>query len=164
MKNIAILVVLVMVTVGGFCKSNVVNGKVVTVIDGNTVSVTGPDNETYRVVLYGIDCPEIGQEFGEQAKSFLSKMILDKNVSVQMQGKDRWGNYVGIILIDETLDPRFSLLEAGLAWTTERNPVEELVAIKEKARAKGTGLWKLPDPTPPWIFRRQQTLTQYKSS
>jgi len=56
------------------------------------------------------------------------------------------------------------LLETGLAWTAERDPIQELEAIKEKARAKGKGLWKDQDPTPPWIYRRQQTLTQLKSS
>ncbi|MBS1558790.1 MAG: thermonuclease family protein [Bacteroidetes bacterium] len=163
MKNLAVLLVLISVTTGGYGK-NVVSGKVVTVVDGNTVQVTGSDNEQYRVVLYGIDSPEIGQAFGDQAKSFLAKMILDKNVSVQMQGKDRWGNYVGIILIDGTQDPRIDLLEAGLAWTTERSPIQEFEQLKDKAREQNRGLWKEPNPTPPWIFRRQQTLTQFKSS
>lgn len=163
MKNLAILLVLIFVTAGGYGK-NVVSGKVVTVVDGNTVLITGSDNEQYQVVLYGIDSPEIGQAFGDQAKSFLAKMILDKNVSVQMQGKDRWGNYVGVILIDGTQDPRVDLLEVGLAWTTERNPIQEFEQLKEKARELSRGLWKEPNPTPPWVFRRQQTLTQFKSS
>jgi len=51
-----------------------------------------------------------------------------------------------------------------LAWTAERDPIQELETIKEKAREKGKGLWKEQDPTPPWIYRRQQSLTQPKSS
>jgi endonuclease YncB( thermonuclease family) len=67
-------------------------------------------------------------------------------------------------LIEGTVDPRYDLLNAGLAWTAERDPIQEFEAIKEKAREKGKGLWKEQDPIPPWIYRRQQTMTQFKSS
>ena len=140
-----------------------ISGKVVTVIDGNTLEVYTNDNETYKILLYGIDSPELGQEYGDKAKRFLEKLILEKNVSVQIQGKDRWGNRLGIILIDGE-DPREQLLEQGLAWTSEKQLIEEFEAIKEKARDKGKGLWKEQDPTAPWIFRRQQTMTQFKTS
>jgi len=92
----------------------------------------------------------------------LEKIALDKNVNIKIQGKDRWGNRLGIILIDGKVDPRYELLEAGLAWTTERNPIDEFESIKEKAREKGKGLWKEQDPTPPWIYRRQQTMNEPK--
>jgi endonuclease YncB( thermonuclease family) len=110
-----------------------------------------------------IDCPEMGQEFGEKAKMLLEKLVLNKSVNAEIQGKDRWGNRLGIVLIDGK-DPREELLEQGLAWTAERNPIESLEAIKEKSKQRGTGLWKEQDPTPPWVYRRQQTMTQVKSS
>ncbi len=141
----------------------VITGKVVTVIDGNTLEVYTNENETYKILLFGIDSPELGQEYGEKAKRLLEKLILDKNVSVEIQGKDRWGNRLGIILIDGK-DPREQLLEEGLAWTAERQPIQEFEEIKEKARQKNRGLWKEQEPTPPWAFRRQQTMTQPKTS
>jgi endonuclease YncB( thermonuclease family) len=156
---------LVMMTVGAGTfafEQNELSGKVVSVIDGNTIELMADDNESYKIMLFGIDSPELEQEFGEKAQRFLQKLILDKKVSVTIQGKDRWGNRLGIILIDGKVDPRFDLLEAGLAWTAERNPIEELETVKEKAREKGKGLWKEKDPTPPWIFRREQTMLQPK--
>jgi endonuclease YncB( thermonuclease family) len=144
-------------------KAEVISGKVVAVIDGNTLEVFTPENETYKILLYGIDCPEMGQEFGEKAKMLLEKLVLNKSVNAEIQGKDRWGNRLGIVLIDGK-DPREELLEQGLAWTAERNPIESLEAIKEKSKQRGTGLWKEQDPTPPWVYRRQQTMTQVKSS
>ncbi len=144
-------------------KAEVISGKVVAVIDGNTLEVFTPENETYKILLYGIDCPEMGQEFGEKAKMLLEKLVLNKSVNAEIQGKDRWGNRLGIVLIDGK-DPREELLEQGLAWTAERNPIESLEAIKEKSKQRGTGLWKEQDPIPPWVYRRQQTMTQVKSS
>ena len=163
MKNLVVLLTGLAFTANGLA-GNVLNGKVTSVIDGNTIEMRADDNETYKIMLYGVDSPELGQAYGEKAKKFLEKMILDKNVNVNIQGKDRWGNRLGVILIEGTVDPRYDLLEAGLAWTAERDPVQELETIKEKARDKGKGLWKEQDPTPPWIYRRQQTMTQLKSS
>jgi micrococcal nuclease len=144
------------------CAENELSGKVISVFDGNTIEVIADDNESYKIMLYGIDSPELGQEYGDQAKKFLQKMILDKKVTVKIQGKDRWGNRLGVILIDGKVDPRFELLEAGLAWTAEKNPIEELESVKERAREQGKGLWKEKDPTPPWIFRREQTMLEPK--
>jgi micrococcal nuclease len=144
-------------------KAEVISGKVVAVIDGNTLEIFTPDNETYKILLYGIDCPELGQEYGERAKMFLEKLVLNKSVNAEIQGKDRWGNRLAVVLI-EGKDPREELLEEGLAWTAERNPIETFESIKEKAKQKGKGLWKDQEATPPWIYRRQQTMTQFKSS
>lgn len=144
-------------------RAEVISGKVVAVIDGNTLEVFTAENETYKILLHGIDCPELGQEFGERAKMFLEKLILNKSVNAEIQGKDRWGNRLAVVLIDGK-DPREELLQEGLAWTAERNPIETFESIKEKAKQKGKGLWKDQEPTPPWIYRRQQTMTQFKSS
>lgn len=109
------------------------------------------------------DSPELEQEYGDKAKRLLEKLILDRNVEVQIQGKDRLGNRLGIILIDGE-DPREKLLEEGLAWTSERNPIEAFETIKEKSKENRKGLWKEIEPTPPCIFRRQQTMLQFKTS
>jgi endonuclease YncB( thermonuclease family) len=163
MKNLLVLCAVCLNGLTGYAGIEL-NGKVTTVIDGNTIEMIADDNESYKIMLFGIDCPELGQDFGEKAKMFLQKLILDKNVIVKIQGKDRWGNRLGVVLIEGETDPRFKLLEAGLAWTSERDPIDELENAKEKAREKSKGLWKEQDPTPPWIYRRQQTLLIPKSS
>jgi endonuclease YncB( thermonuclease family) len=142
----------------------VLSGKIVTVIDGNTVELVAEDNETYKIKLHGIDCPQLGQEYGDKAKRYLERLLLDRPVSVEMKGKDRWGTRLGIVIIDGEVDPRYELLKEGLAWTAEVNPNPELEGIRAKAKELGKGLWKDPNPTPPWKYRRQQTLTQFKSS
>ncbi len=159
----AIVLSLAMYVSGFLFAADELTGKVVTIIDGNTLEVATNDNETYKILLHGIDCPELEQEYGDKAKKQLEKLLLNKSVSVQIQGKDRLGNRLGVIIV-EGEDPRHVLLQEGLAWTSERNPIADLEVIKEKAREKGKGLWKAENPTAPWTFRRQQTLTQFKSS
>jgi endonuclease YncB( thermonuclease family) len=139
-------------------------GKVITVIDGNTVEVSSQDNETHKILLVGIDSPELDQEYGDQAKKFLEKLILNKNVAVQFKGKDRLGNRLAVIMINGKNDPRVELLKEGLAWTAEKNPSEDLEPYKTWAQRKGRGLWKQENPVPPWTYRRNQTMLKPKSS
>jgi endonuclease YncB( thermonuclease family) len=144
--------------------NDVITGKVITVIDGNTLEVAAAeDNHKHKVVLVGIDCPELSQEFGGQAKKFLEKLLLNKDVTVTFHGRDRWGNYLGIVTIGDD-DPRIELLKEGLAWTSEKNPNPDLESYRTWAQQKGRGLWKQENPTPPWVYRRKATMTQPKSS
>ena len=140
-----------------------VAGKVVNIIDGNTLEVTASDNQTQKLLLAGIDCPELGQEFGDKAKKLLEKLLLDESVKFSITGKDRWGNYLAVVMRGD-VDPRVELLQEGLAWTAEKNPLPELEAHRLKALEKNKGLWKEENPTPPWQYRRQQSMLQAKSN
>ena len=162
MSKALILIVLVAAAVCAQAGDQI-TAKVVSVIDGNTLEIMGSDNEKRKVLLAGIDSPELTQEYGEKARKFLEKMMLEKNVTVQITGKDRTGTALAIITI-ENKDPRHELLKEGLAWTAERNPLPDLEEIRAKAQEKGKGLWKQENPTPPWTYRREQSMLQPKSS
>ena len=140
-----------------------IKGVVTKVIDGNTIEVRSSD-ETYKILLHGIDSPDPGQHYAEQAKTMLEKMLLKKHVMIVMHGKDRYGNRIGEIRLDDASDPRKELVAEGLAWISEKEPIQELELLQEQARVKGKGLWGEENPTPPWIFRRQQTMMSQKSS
>jgi len=140
------------------------NGKVIEVIDGNTFKILDSDDQTYTVVLMGIDCPEPGQEYSEEALKCLEKIVLGKKITVTSRGKDRLGNTLGEVIIDGKKDPRVDLLTEGLAWTAEKHPSADLELLRVSASAKGKGLWKQNNPTPPWVYRREQSMLQPKSS
>ncbi|MFN7749686.1 MAG: thermonuclease family protein [Cyclobacteriaceae bacterium] len=139
-------------------------GKVVNVIDGNTVEIISIDLERMKIYFFGIDAPELDQEYGDRAKKLMEKITLNKNVVVQITGKDRLGQRIGIVLVEGNVDPRLEMLKQGLAWTAEKNAIPELESLKELARAKKRGLWRQDNPVPPWVFRRQQTMLMPKSS
>ena len=138
-------------------------GTVTTVHDGNTISVTANDGEKYRVVLMGIDCPELKQPYGIEAKQFLERLVLEREIEFVVHGKDRLGNYVGIVLLEEAVDVRVHLLEEGLAWTAEKDPIKDLEAIRLRAMKERKGLWGDDEPVAPWVFRRQQSMLEPKS-
>ncbi|MDL5050910.1 thermonuclease family protein [Oscillatoria amoena NRMC-F 0135] len=143
--------------------NEILTGKVTSVIDGNTLEVITGDNESYRIVLHGIDCPEIDQEFGDAAKAHLENLILLKEIVIEMKGKDRWGNYVAIVFVND-IDLRVDLLMRGLAWTVEKGAMPALKDLEGRARQRSLGLWEQEDPTPPWVYRRQQSMMVVKGS
>jgi endonuclease YncB( thermonuclease family) len=55
------------------------SGKVIGIADGDTITVLR-DKEQVRIRLYGIDCPERGQAFGNKAKQFTAKLVHGKVV------------------------------------------------------------------------------------
>ena len=144
--------------------ANDLQGKVVTVIDGNTLQILCNNDETHVVQLIGIDSPELSQEYGEESKERLEKIVLGKKVTISIQGKDRRGNPLAVVLVNGKKDPRVELLEEGLAWTAEKNPLADLEACRTRAQLKGVGLWKQNNPTPPWTHRRQQSMLEPKTS
>lgn len=162
MKTIITITLLSVCTTVLFA-NDILIGKVISVIDGNTVEVTTGNNENYRIVLHGIDCPELGQEFGEEAKLHLENMILQREIVIEMKGKDRWGNYVAIVFVND-IDLRVDLLMRGLAWTPEKGALAALKDLESRARERNLGLWEQKNPTPPWVYRRQQTMAVAKGS
>ena len=140
-----------------------IEGTVTSVIDGNTLVVTTSEEEQFPIVLAGIDCPEPEQDFGMEAKHFLENLVLHKQVVVDIYGKDRLRNYIGVVMLDDAGDVRFHLLEEGLAWTSEKDPPAALEVIRTRAMAGKKGLWSDPQPTPPWTFRRLQSMMEPKS-
>jgi len=140
-------------------------GKVVDVYDGNTIELLLiKENVSYKIELAGINCPEIDQPFGLEAKRVLEKSLMGEKVEVLVERKNRWGIRQAVITTQSGEDPRLKLLAEGLAWTSEKDPIPEFESIRKEAKMKHKGLWKSEDPTPPWIFRRQQTLLVSKSS
>lgn len=164
---IRVLLILLMVgiaCVSAMAATELFEAKVLAVVDGNTLEIRDEAGDVYQIVLNGVDSPELGQDFGDKAKGFLEKIALKKNVKVQLDGKDRWGNRLAVVWVKEDVDLRVELLKAGLAWTAERNPIPTLENVRIEAQEKGKGLWASNEPTPPWIFRRQQSMMQAKGS
>ena len=136
------------------------SGKVVEVIDGNTLVLLS-GSESVTIVLDGLDCPEKGQPYYEEASKCLKRMVLKKKILVEVKGMDRKGNTLGRISADT--DPQHTLLKEGLAWPSDNGTDMEYLLLMQEAKEKQLGVWREESPTPPWIYRRQQSMIQPKS-
>jgi micrococcal nuclease len=138
--------------------------KVVRVIDGDTVDVS-TGGHTVRVRLDSIDCPENGQHWGDTAKFGLIKLIGGKAVDLECHGVDPFGRTLATIFVDQDnnakrVNVNERMVALGHAWVMRRfynhlpkNRRASLNRIESWAKSKSVGLWKFPDPIPPWKWR-----------
>ena len=131
-------------------------GKVVKVVDGDTIDVLTNDKQTIRIRLNGIDCPERGQPFGNNATQSLKNSILGNVVKVVSHDQDKYGRTVGDIYHDGTLI-NLALVKAGLAWHYVKYAPDDtaLREAEQQARRLETGLWSGSHKIiPPWDWRK----------
>lgn len=148
----------------GFNDKQGVAVKVINVIDGNTVEILTDENEVLKISFKEVDSPEIGQEYGKQAKEFTEALLLKKKVFVEMKGKDMWGNRLASITLKNGKKIEEELLKAGMAWhNTLKSTDASLAELEAITKEKKVGLWENTDPVEPWIYRRQQSMLTAKT-
>ena len=135
--------------------------RVVAVADGDTITVEPiQGGGRAKVRLYGIDCPETNQPYGQTAKAFVIEAVLFKEVDVQPspQGKDRYGRIVAVIEIPGAGVLQEFLLEAGLAWVYPQfcKDCGAWEAMEAEARNQRKGLWTEDNSIEPWEWRKKR--------
>jgi endonuclease YncB( thermonuclease family) len=143
--------------VGNTHAVSAITGKVVSVSDGDTITILDSTRTQHKIRLWGIDCPEGGQDFGNKAKKFTSNLVFGKTVSITPEDTDRYGRTVGTVKIDgKSLNEE--LIIAGFAWVYIKycnKPVcDQWKRYEEAARRGRVGLWVQSNAAPPWDFRR----------
>ena len=132
--------------------------RITKVIDGNTLEFIDKENETYIVLISGIDAPELGQDYGNESREFLMEKVLNKNVNIEILGKNRKGVRLAKISMGRK-DLANEMIVNGWAWKDR----SEDDALMLQAREKQLGIWKNSDPVPPWIYVRQNSMKRPKS-
>ena len=129
-------------------------GTVIAIESGDTFTLE-MGNKTERIRLEGIDCPEVDQPFGNKAKTFTSRKILNKKVTVEVKSRDSYNGTWSVVLTPDGQDLNRELLKTGLAWWYHKySDDHSLGELETKARLKHRGLWDQIAPMPPWDFRR----------
>ena len=155
--------------------ADTLEGRVVRIADGDTVTVVDRDQVQHRVRLAGIDAPEKGQPFGERAKQNLARLTFGKPVEIRWHKRDRYGRLVGQVWVvspdarcqgagcPKTLDAGLAQITVGLAWHYKQYAGEQSEEDRERyafaeveARARRAGLWREGDPVAPWEWRRMR--------
>ena len=136
----------------------------VSISDGDTLTILTVDNQQIKVRLSGIDTPEKSQAFGMKAKQALSSKVFGKTVEVKSSGKDRYGRTIGDIYLGERWI-NLEMVQEGWAWHYKSYSKDKRLAEAEvNARRALRGLWVESSPVPPWEYRRGGKSGSSKSS
>jgi endonuclease YncB( thermonuclease family)/methylphosphotriester-DNA--protein-cysteine methyltransferase len=137
----------------------VIEGKVINVHDGDTVTVLDANGKKFHIRLQGIDAPELKQASGAESQKNLERMVMGKQVTIVWTKVDKYRRTVGTIMLDGK-DMNIEQVKAGLAWhfkkyADEQEPKDRVTYAQAEtdARAARLGLWQDPNPTPPGDYR-----------
>lgn len=135
---------------------SVVNGTVVSIADGDTITVLTPDLEEVKVRLANVDAPERGQPWSNRSKQILSEMVSGREVRVRQTDIDRWGRIVGHVSVG-TRDVNREMVARGAAWAFRRYLTDPaLIELEAVAKRDRQGLWAMSEAetVPPWDWRQ----------
>lgn len=134
-------------------------GRIVGVVDGDTVDLLLDAKEVLRCRLSGIDAPEKKQAFGNVSKKALSDLVYNRRAELVGNKRDRYGRLVCKVIVDG-VDANLQMVRLGMAWhfkkyEREQTPDDRRLysEAERSAREAHRGLWRDKDPVAPWDFR-----------
>ena len=135
-------------------QAETLEGKVIKIADGDTLTLLTPSNQQVKIRLAGVDTPERKQPFGNKAKQALSNLAFQKQALVEIAAKDRYGRTIGVVFVDG-LNVNAELVKQGMAWVYRKYTDDErLYILESEAKQAKRGLWLDENPIPPWEWRR----------
>ncbi|HEX2639975.1 MAG TPA: thermonuclease family protein [Pyrinomonadaceae bacterium] len=129
------------------------SARVTDVESGDTLTVTDVAGKKFRIQLTGVSAPIAGQKFSNESRTNLSKLSLNKPVTVIVQRTELSGSVSarvvqnGIDLGLEQLKQGFALLDRVEAAVQTDDVRTTYTAAEEAARRSGTGFWSDPAVT-----------------
>ncbi len=147
MRHAAILILFVLFSVAPAFSFT---GEVVGVLDGDTIEVLH-NGKAQRIRLYGIDCPEKSQPFGNNAKQATSAMVFT------VHGKDKYGRILAEVLLTDGTNVNHALVKDGWCWWYRKYAPADTVLEGLETAAWGAKreLWADPRPVPPWEWQKK---------
>lgn len=131
-------------------------GKVISVVDGDTIGLRPGGGQLYQIDLDRIDAPESDQPHGETSKRFLSDLLLNKSVEIQYRGKSTHNKVTGIVYVKTPkgmVDANLTMVRNGMAWHLPDDQTPAYVTGAESARKEKRGLWADANPIDPADWR-----------
>lgn len=152
-KLFSMFVLLVTISSSQLVLAETLIGKVVSVHDGDTVTLITDNNQKIKVRLAQIDAPEIAQNYGVESKQYLANLVLNNKVAVETETVDKYGRTVGTLILNG-VDVNAQQVKVGMAWVYRKYLHNAgLLATEENARLAKTGLWAEPSAIAPWDYR-----------
>ncbi len=144
-----------------FVNADILKGKVVGVVDGDTLTLLTESKAQKQIRLKGIDAPEKKQTFGANAGDYLAKLLVNKEISVEYRALNAKREILGKVIFNGK-DIGLQMIENGFAWFCEEHKSElseEEISLyslaQSKAKSNAVGLWINPSSISPWEFREQ---------
>jgi micrococcal nuclease len=160
MKKSLVFLCLVLVLAGPAVAWAESVARVIIVHEGDRVTIHHQGRKD-MIYLRDIDCPELKQPYGKQAKRATAAYIANREVVVRNLKRDQQGRMTADILLEDGRSISHELIKEGLAWVQPgKSSDQTLNDMEELARASKNGLWSDPNPTPPWKWKSPKPVSR----
>lgn len=134
-------------------------GRVVNIVDGDTLTLADASNQLHRIRLLGIDAPELTQDFGQRTRTALSALAFNQQATADCRTMDQRLHKLCVVSVGGQ-DVGLEQIRAGMAWWDKQynaqqsaNERADYEQAEFMAKIHRTGLWNSKNPTPPWEWR-----------
>lgn len=140
--------------------TSVITGNVLKVVDGDTITIR-TSNGKVKIRFAQIDAPETShfgskaQPYGKEAAMFLTSLVANRSVRVEVETVDQYGRNVGTVYVDGNNVNR-EMVKNGYAWVYREYAHDStLIDLEKTARERHVGLWRSDNPIYPSDFRKE---------
>ena len=134
----------------------------VKVSDGDTMNVQKVENgkftgEVIKIRMFGIDAPEKTQDYGNESKQALEKLVSGKTLEIEEKNRDRYGRTVAVVYADGK-NVNEEMVKAGNAWWYQEYDKNDtrMKVYQENAKKNKLGLFGKRGYIEPWNYRREK--------
>lgn len=148
-----------------------IQGKVIKVVDGDTIVILDGSGSKHRIRFSGIDAPEWNQPYGKESTENLRKLLGNRVVIIEYSKYDKYNRVVGNVLVDDIqcqdcvgkMNIGLEQIRDGLAWHYKKYQFEQKEVDQKSfsdaeidARSKNLGLWADKKSIAPWKWRKRK--------
>jgi endonuclease YncB( thermonuclease family) len=165
----AIIIVGLLVLCASPTRAETLDGHIVSISDGDTLTLL-VGREEHRIRIAGIDAPEHFQPYGNRSRTRLSQYAYKQDVRAECYKMDVYGRDICKVWVQpfdcsacgKSLDVGLAQVSEGMAWWDRNHASEQSAEDRRRyesaeavAKLSSLGLWRDPEPVPPWAWRRR---------
>ncbi|MDG0814967.1 thermonuclease family protein [Bdellovibrio svalbardensis] len=129
-----------------------ISGQVERCHDGDTCRVQY-GNKSLKIRFAGIDCPELSQKFGKDAKHFTEALLKGHKVDLECDGKSYDRLTCTVFLNGRNINQE--IVKNGWAYDSTKYSHGRYIAAVSEAKRTRMGIWKDQNLMSPYCYRHK---------
>jgi len=120
--------------------------------DGDTCRVQ-VNRKSLKIRFAGIDCPELSQKYGKDARNFTEATIKGKEVNLQCDGKS-FDRLTCTVFLGDT-NVNLLIVQSGWAYDSTKYSKGRYLASVNDAKTRRIGIWADSNLVSPYCYRHK---------
>lgn len=120
--------------------------------DGDTCRVL-VGNKSLKIRFAGIDCPELSQKYGKEARNFTESLVKGKDVNLECDGTSFDRLTCTVFVAGKNVN--LAIVESGWAYDSTKYSKGRYLASVDTAKSLRKGIWNDANLMSPYCYRHK---------